>query len=188
MACHSPTSFLKSSTFTMVSAAGKERNRNRASQTSTSENQRETADRSRTAALFRGLINKSKCVYYLLCMSRTVWWPGSAWASLSSSPSRRGRCRPYTSYTGQTETEAEWRGGLFPRAWRSSIHKNVGTEKFHVCFFQARTRAKVEAPKTAVPRTTTSPPQTFFSIFYLQTVFTWSIYETQNIHVHVSVF
>lgn len=37
----------------------------------------------------------------------------------------------------------------------------VDTQKFHVCFFQARTRARVEAPKTAVPRTTASPTDFF---------------------------
>lgn len=161
MACHSPTSFLKSSTFTMVSAE-----KQKQSQTSTSERQRETADRSSTAALFRGLINKSKRVYYLLCMSRTAWWPGSAWASLSSSPSLRGRCRPYTSYTGQTETEAEWRGALFPRAWRSSIQRNSTCASSKHEREPKWKRQKLQFLERPLP------PQTFFSIFYLQTVFT----------------
>ena len=86
-ACHSPTSFLKSNTFTMVSAG--ERNR-------------DATCEKHTSALLRAVFcsgDKAGVFYYLLCMSRTVWGPGSVLAWLSSSPSPRGRCHPYTSYT-----------------------------------------------------------------------------------------
>lgn len=47
----------------------------------------------------------------------------------------------------------------------------VDTQKFHVCFFQARTRARVEAPKTAVPRTTASPTDFFPHLLFTDCVY-----------------